>query len=63
MFEFKVHSPDIASLEMIHRMITRDALIIAMNDTFLAISILFIGGLILVPLFDQPKNTGEVMGQ
>ena len=62
MFEFKVHSPDIASLEMIHRMITRDALIIAMNDTFLAISILFIGGLILVPLFDQPKNTGEVMG-
>jgi len=62
MFVLKVPHPDMASLEIIHRIINRDALIIAMNEIFLAISILFIVGLFLVPLFEQPRANSEIAG-
>ena len=62
MFALKVPHPDMMSLEIMNQMIMRDALIIAMNDIFLAISALFIGGLVLVPLFQQPKMKSEIVG-
>lgn len=60
MFQFKVSNPDLASLEMMKNILTRDALIIGMNDIFLSISLLFLSGLIIVPFFDQPKNKGQI---
>lgn len=56
MFELKVPNSELVALDVMQQIMTRDAFIISVNDVFLAIAILFLGGLIFVPFFQQPKD-------
>ena len=62
MFDLKVPNPELVSLAVIEQLVNRDAFIIALNDIFLAISMLFLSALFLVPFFSQPKKGVEVVG-
>ncbi|MCP5369280.1 MAG: DHA2 family efflux MFS transporter permease subunit [Rickettsiaceae bacterium] len=59
----KMTSSDIAAYGMISDIIHREAFIIAINNTFVIISLLFCFGIILIPFSSTPKNaSGESHG-
>ncbi|MEY3197029.1 MAG: Multidrug resistance protein [Pseudomonadota bacterium] len=56
MFENSLAYPELASLSFMNNIIMRDGFIIALNDMFLAISILIVLCLFMVPFFEIPKQ-------
>jgi DHA2 family multidrug resistance protein len=59
MFDGRVASPDLAALFTINHLLQRDAFIIAMNDIFVTITLIFIISLIILPFASETKATSD----
>jgi DHA2 family multidrug resistance protein len=53
----KVDNPELAAMQLLDNVVSREAFIIAINNVFVIIAILFCMGMILIPFSSTPKNT------
>ena len=52
----KVDNPDLAALQLLDNVVGREAFIIAINNVFVIITILFCMGMALIPFSSPPKH-------
>lgn len=53
----RVDNPELAALQLLDNVVARESFIIAFNNVFVIITILFCMGMILIPFSSMPKNT------
>ena len=53
----RVDNPELAALQLLDNVVSRESFIIAINNVFVIITILFCMGMILIPFSSMPKDT------
>ncbi len=62
LFYGKSFNPQVAGYSMINSMVQKQAFIIAINDIFMSIALIFLSGLLLLPFIEGARGGGSVTG-
>ncbi len=54
----KVRDPETAAIQLLDNVVARESFVIAINNVFVIIAILFCMGMVLIPFSSAPKETG-----